>query len=97
VVGLPTSNTVSMGPAVARRVRSLPSVVVIAAAPPSAATLGLGHKLVTKGFDLVGEGRVGSDKRGVSGNELLEDSLLVGRSVGRLSRALLMESRRPGL
>ncbi len=68
---VPMSNTVSMGPAVAIRVRSLPPVGVIAVATPSAATLGLGCKLVMEGFDLVGEGSVGGGKRRVSGNELL--------------------------
>jgi hypothetical protein len=59
---------VSVGPAVACRVRSLPPVGVIAAIPPSAATPGPGHKLVTKGFDLVSEGGIRSGKRGVGGN-----------------------------
>ncbi len=93
---MPISNMVSMGPAVASRVRSLPPLVVIAATPLSAATLGLGHKLVKEGFDLVGEGIVGGGKRGVSGYEFLEDFSLVA-ALARLSRALLMESRRPGL
>jgi hypothetical protein len=55
VAGVPMSNTVSMGPTVARGVKSLPTVGVIAVAAPSPVTLGLGRKLVTEGFDLVGE------------------------------------------
>ncbi len=66
------SNTVSVGSAVAHKVRSPLPVGVIAAAPP-----GLGRKLVSEGFDLVGEGGVGGDKRGVRGNELLKDGFLV--------------------
>jgi hypothetical protein len=66
------------------QVRSPLLVRVIAADPPSAATPGLGHKLVTDGLDLVGEGGVGGGKRGVRGNELLEGSLLVGGSTGEV-------------
>ncbi len=54
MAGVPMSNAVSMGPAVAGRVRSLLPVVVIAASPSSAPTLGFGCKLVMEGFDLVG-------------------------------------------
>jgi hypothetical protein len=85
VAGVPVSNTVSLEPVVARRVRSLPLVVVIAAATPSATTPGLGQELVTEGLDLVlGEGGAGSGKRGVRGNELLMDSLLIGSSAGEV-------------
>ncbi len=52
--------------------------------------------MVMEGLDLIGEVGVRSGKRGIRGNELLQDGLLVGGST-RLSRALLMESRRPGL
>ncbi len=86
---MPMSNTVSVGPAVAHRVRSLPLVGVIAAAPPSAATPGLGRKLVMEGFDLVGEGGVGGGKRGVRGNELLKDSLLLGGSTGKVVEGIV--------
>jgi hypothetical protein len=89
VASVPMSNTVSMGPAVASRVRFLPLVGVIAATPPSTATLSLGRKLVTEGFDLVGEGGVGSGKRLVSGNELLEDGLLVGCSAGKVVEGIV--------
>ncbi len=89
VASMPMSNTVSVGPAVARRVRSLPPVGVIAAAPPSAATPGLGRKLITEGFDLVGEGGVGGGKRGVGGDELLEDSLLVGGGAGEVVKGIV--------
>jgi hypothetical protein len=37
-----------------------------------------------EGFDQVGEIGVGGGKRGVRGNELLEDSLLVGGSAGKV-------------
>ena len=84
VAGVTMSNTVSVGPAVARRVRSPPPVGVIAAAPVFAATPGPGCKLVAEGLDLVGEGGVGSGKRGVRGNELLKDSLLVGGSADKV-------------
>ncbi len=83
------SNTVSMGPAVAYRVRSLSPVGVIAAARPSATTPGLGRGLVMEGFDLVGEGEVGSGKKGVGGNELLEDGLLIGGSAGKVIQGIV--------
>ncbi len=54
VAGVTMSIVVAMRPAVARRVRSPLLVGVIAASPPPAAFPGLGHKLVTEGFDLVG-------------------------------------------
>jgi hypothetical protein len=76
--------TVAMRPAVACRVRSLLLVWVIAAAPPSSASPGPGCKLVTEGLDLVGESGVGHGKRGVRGNELLEDGLLLGGSAGEV-------------
>ncbi len=91
VAGVTMSNTVSVGPAVARRVRSPPLVGVIAAALPSAATPGSGWELVAKGLDLVGEGGVGSGKRGVRGNELLKDSLLVGGSAGKIVQGMFNE------
>jgi hypothetical protein len=59
VASVPMSNTVSVGPALACKVRALPPVGVIAATSFSTATPGPGRKLVTEGFDLVGEGRVG--------------------------------------
>ncbi len=52
VAGVAMSNAVAMGPAVAMRVRSPPLVGVIAASPPTAAALGLDHKLVTEGLDI---------------------------------------------
>jgi hypothetical protein len=78
-----------MGPAVASRVRSFPPVRVIAAAPSSAAIFGLGRKLVTEGFDLVGEGGVGSGKRGVCGNELIKGSLLIGHSADKVVQGIV--------
>jgi hypothetical protein len=54
VAGVAMSNAVAVRPAVACRVRSPLLVGVIAAAPPPAAAPGLGRKLVTEGFDLVG-------------------------------------------
>jgi hypothetical protein len=72
------SNVVAMRPAVAIKVRSPPLVGVIAASPPAATAPGLGRKLVTEGLDLVGEVGVGVGKRGVRGNQLLQDGLLVG-------------------
>ncbi len=89
VASVPISNTVSMGPAVACRIRSLPPVGVIAAALPSAATHGLGRKLVMEGFDLVGEGGVGSGKGGVRGDELLKDALLNGCSTGKIIQGIV--------
>ncbi len=89
MIGVPMSNTISVGPAVAHRVRSLPPVGVIAAAPPTAATPGLCRELITKGFDLVGEGGVGGGKRGVGGDELLEDSLLAGGGTGKVVKGIV--------
>ncbi len=78
------SNVVAVRSAVAYRIRSILLVRVIAVAPPSAATPGLGRKLVTQGFDLVGEGGVGGGKRGGRGDKFLEDSLLIGGSAGKV-------------
>ncbi len=89
VAGVPMSNTVSMGPAVASGVRSLLPIMVIAAAPSSTPTLGVGHKLVTEGFDLVGEGSVGGGKGGVSGNKLLKDGLLIGGIAGEVVQGIV--------
>jgi hypothetical protein len=89
VASVSMSNMVSMGPAVASMVRSLPPVVVIAAAPPFVATLGLGRKLIAEGFDLVDEGRVRGGKRGVGSNKLLDDGLLVGGSAGKVVRGIV--------
>jgi hypothetical protein len=90
------SNVVAMGPAVAIRVRSPPLVGVIAASSPAAAAPGLGRELVMEGLDLVGEVGVGGGKRGVRGNKLLV-AFLLEAALARLSKALSMESRRPGL
>ncbi len=54
MAGVAMSNAVAMRPAVAHQVRSPPLVGVIGATPPPAAAPGLGHELVTEGFDLVG-------------------------------------------
>ncbi len=78
------SNAVAMGPAVAIRVRSPPLVGVIAASHPADATPGPGCELVMEGLDLVGEVGVGGGKRGVRGNELLQDGLLIGGSTGKV-------------
>ncbi len=88
---MPLSNIISVGSTVACRVRSLPPVGVIAASPPAAAFPGPARKLVMdmEGFDLVGEGGVGSGKRGVRGNELLNDSLLVGVSAGKVVQGIV--------
>jgi hypothetical protein len=45
--------------------------------------------LVTEGFDLVGEGEFGAGKRGGRGDELLEDSLLVGGSAGKVVKGVV--------
>ncbi len=89
VIGVAMSNMVARRLAVARRVRSPLLVRVITAAPPSADTPGFGRKLVTEDFDLVGEGGVGGGKRGVRGNELLKDSLLVGGSTGKVVEGIV--------
>ncbi len=84
------SNAVAMGPAVAIRVRSPPLVGVIAASHPADAAPGLGCKLVVEGLDLSGEvGVVGGGKRGVRGNELLQDGLLVGGSTGKVVEGIV--------
>jgi hypothetical protein len=77
------SNVVAMGPAVAIRVRFPPLVGVIAASHPADAAPGLCRGLVTEGLDLSSEVGVGGGKRGVSGNELLQDGLLVDGSTGK--------------
>ncbi len=75
------SNVVAMGPAVAMiRVRSPSLVGVIAASHPADAAPGFGRKLVMEGLDLVGEVGVGGGKRGVRGDELLQNDLLIGGS-----------------
>ncbi len=83
------SNAVAMGPAVTIRIRSPPLVGVIAASHPADAAPGLGCKLVTKGLDLSGEIGVGGGKRGVRGNELLQDGLLVGGSTGDVVKGIV--------
>ncbi len=83
------SDAVAMGPAVAIRVRSPPLVGVIAASPPAAAAPGLGRELVAEGLDLVGEVGVGGGKRGVRGDELLQDGLLVGGSTGKVVEGIV--------
>ncbi len=89
MTGVAMSNAVAVRPAVAHRVRSPLLVRVIAAAPPPAATPGPGRESVTEGFDLVGEAGVAGGKRGVRGNELLEDSLLVGGSAGKVVEGIV--------
>ncbi len=51
--------------------------------------------MVTEGLHLSGEIGVGGGKRGVRGDELL--AFLLEAALVRLSRALSMESSRPGL
>jgi hypothetical protein len=63
-------NAVAVRPSVARRVRSLPFVGVIAATPPPLTAPRLGGELVAVGLDLVGEVGVGCGKRGVRGDGL---------------------------
>ncbi len=89
VAGVAMSNAGAMRPAVACRVRFSLLVRVIAAAPPHTATPGHGRKLVTQGFDLVGQGGVGGGKRGVRGDKLLEDSFLVGGSAGEVVEGIV--------
>ncbi len=84
VAGVAMSKEVAMGPAVAIRVRSPPLVRVIAATHPADAAPGRGRDLVMEGFDLVGEVGVGGGKRGVRGNELLQDGLFIGVSTGEV-------------
>ncbi len=81
MAGVAMSNAVAVRSAVACMVRSPLLVGVIAAAPPPAATPA-GRKLVMEGFDPVGKGGVGCGKRGVRGDKLLKDSLLVGGCAG---------------
>jgi hypothetical protein len=91
VAGVAMSNAVAMGPAIAIRVRSPPLAGVITAIPPAAAALGLGCKLVTEGLDLVGEVGVGGGNRGVRGNELLQNGLLIGGSTGKVFVGIVNE------
>jgi hypothetical protein len=85
------SNEVAMGQAVAIRVRSPPLVEVIAASHPADAAPGLSHELVVEGLglDLSGEPGVGGGKRGVRGDELLQDGLLVGGSTGEVVEGIV--------
>ncbi len=91
------SNAVAMGPAVAIRVRSPPLVGVIAASHPADAAPGLGCKLVMEGLDLSGEVGVGGGKRGVRGNELLQDGLLVGGSTGKVVEGIVDGAKEAGV
>jgi hypothetical protein len=97
VASVAMSNVVAVRPAVAHRVRSPPLVGVIAATPPLATAPGLGCKLVTDGLDLVGEGGVGGCKRGVRGNELLYDGLLVGGSTGEVVNGIVDGVKKAGV
>ncbi len=89
VASVAMSNAVAMGPAVSIRVRSFSLVGVIDASPPATAASGLGHELVTKGIDLVGEVGVGGGKRGVRGDELLQDGLLIRGSTGKVVKGVV--------
>jgi hypothetical protein len=89
VVLVAMSNMVAMGPAVAIRVRSPPLVGVIAASHPADADPGLDHELVAEGLDLSGEVGIGDGKRGVRGNELLQDGLFVGGSTGKVVEGIV--------
>ncbi len=91
------SNAVVMGPAVAIKVRSPPLVGVIAASHPADAAPGLGRKLVTEGLDLVGEVGVGGGKRGVRGDELLQDGLLVGGSTSEVVEGIVYGVKEAGV
>jgi hypothetical protein len=86
-----------MGPAVALRVRSPPLVGVIAASPPAAAAPGLGHKLVTESLDLVGEVKLEVAREELKAMSYSKMAFLLEAALARLSKALLIESRRPGL
>ncbi len=97
VAGVVMSNAVTMGPAVAIRVRSTPLVGVIAASHPADAAPGLGRELVTEGLDLVGDVGVGGGKRGVRGNELLQDGLLFGGSTGKVVEGIVNEVKEAGV
>ncbi len=83
------SNAVAMEPAVAIRVRSPPLVGVIATSHPADTAPGLGRELVVEGLDLSGEVGVGGGKRGVRGNELLQEGLLVGGSTGKVVEGIV--------
>ncbi len=83
------SNVVAMGPEVAIRVRSPPLVGVNAASHPADTAPGLGRILVMEGLDLVGEVGVGGGKRGVRGDELFQDGLLVGGSTGKVVKGVV--------
>jgi hypothetical protein len=83
------SNVVAMGPSVVIRVRSPPLVGVIAASHPADAAPGLCHELVAEGLDLSGEVGVGGGERGVRGNKLLQDGLLIGDSTGEVVKGVV--------
>ncbi len=89
VILVAMSNMVAMGPAVAIRVRSPPLVGVIAASHPADAVPGLGQELVAEGLDLSGEVGVGDGKRGVRGDELLQDGLFIGGSTGKVVKGIV--------
>jgi hypothetical protein len=91
------SNVVAMGPAVAIRVRSPPLVGVIAASHPADAAPGLGRELVAEGLDLSDEIGVGGGKRGVRGDELLQDGLLVGGSTGKVVEGIVEGVKEAGV
>ena len=90
------SNMVAMGPAVAIRVRSPPLVWVIAASSPAAATPGLGCELVTEGLTWLVRVELEAARKELEAMSCSRMAFLLEAALARLSRALSMESRRPG-
>ncbi len=92
---VPISDTPSMRQAVARGVGALllagvvgaptaPTAATAAAAATISSLVLLGIKLGLEGLDQVGKVGVGGGEGGVGGNQLLEDSFVVGSGAGKI-------------
>ncbi len=97
VASVAMSNTVAVRPAVACRVRSPPLVEVIAVTTPPAATPGLGCELVTEGLTWLVRVELEAARKELEAMSCSRMAFLLEAALARLSRALSMESRRPGL
>ena len=87
VVTIP--NTPSVGPAVACGVGALLVVGAPTTPTTTAAASISGRKLDLEGFDLVGKVSVGGGKGGVCGNQLRDDTFVVGSGADKIVKGVV--------
>ncbi len=97
VAGVPMFNTVSMGPAVACRVRSLPPVGLLLPPPLPLPPLDLVASWSRRVLTWLARVELEVAREELEAMSCLRIAFLLVAALARLSRALLMESRRPGL